>query len=85
MENKWAKQIAEWKKQGLSPAEIETSLDTYIEDLLRKARFSLAVDGFTIKEHHTKLVRKKLKGEISEAEFLEEALRLAKEKNNERS
>jgi hypothetical protein len=51
-----------------------------IEKALRNAKASMEISGFKIPEEITKLVRSKLNGEISEEEFLKEALERAKGK-----
>ena len=43
-----------------------------IEKAIENARFSLKMDGYLIRKNHEDLVRKKLKGEISEEEFLKQ-------------
>lgn len=47
---------------------------------LRNAKASMEVSGFTITEEHMEMVRAKLKGEITEEEFLKLALEKAKKK-----
>ncbi|WP_417899894.1 hypothetical protein ABN702_06335 [Bacillus haimaensis] len=50
------------------------------EKALRNAKASMEVSVFTITEEHMELVRDKLKGEITEEEFLKMALEKAKKK-----
>lgn len=50
------------------------------EKTLRNAKASMGVSGFTITEEHMELVRAKLKGEITEEEFLKLALEKVKKK-----
>lgn len=43
-----------------------------IEQIMRESKYSLEVEGFTITEEHTKLVKERLEGKITEEEFLQE-------------
>ncbi|MGD6831333.1 antitoxin VbhA family protein [Sutcliffiella halmapala] len=50
------------------------------EKAMRNAKASMELSGFTITEEHMDLVRAKLKGEITEEEFLKIALEKAKKR-----
>ncbi|MBM7621194.1 hypothetical protein JOC95_003067 [Bacillus tianshenii] len=50
------------------------------EKAMLNAKASMELSGFSITEEHLELVRAKLKGEITEEEFLKIALEKAKEK-----
>ncbi len=50
------------------------------EKALRNAKASIEISGFNVTDEQIELVRSKLKGEISEEEFLKIALERAKEK-----
>ncbi|WP_110113528.1 hypothetical protein [Bacillus sp. CGMCC 1.16541] len=47
---------------------------------LKKAKASLEAEGLKIEEHHIKLVKKNLDGEITDEEFNEEVIKMAKAK-----
>lgn len=52
-----------------------------IEQVMGEAKHSLEIEGFTITEEHTKLVKERLEESISEEDFLQEVRkRIAKEK-----
>lgn len=50
--------------------------DAQIEESMKRAKASLEIEGLIVTDEHTALVRKRLKGEITQEEFL----RLAKER-----
>lgn len=54
-----------------------------IEKAMENAKASLELSGFKVGEGHTELVRKVLKGEITDDEFLAEAKRLAEKKGSD--
>jgi hypothetical protein len=54
-----------------------------LEKALRSAKASLEIEGLKVEDYHEELVRKKLKGEISEEEFLETAKKIAKQKSDQ--
>jgi hypothetical protein len=49
-----------------------------IDDQIRQAKATLAIEGMEMTPEDEKLIRTKLRGEISHKEFLHEALKLAK-------
>lgn len=49
-----------------------------IEQAMKQAAANLAIEGLETTEEQDELIRKKLRGEISHDEFIQEALRLAK-------
>jgi len=51
--------------------------DSEIEQALKEAKASLAVEGLYTTSEEDELIRKKLRGEISHDEFLRRALELA--------
>ena len=48
-----------------------------IEKAIENARYSLEMDGYLVRKNHEELVRNKLRGEISEEEFLKQAKEIA--------
>ncbi|MCP1312066.1 antitoxin VbhA family protein [Paenibacillus tyrfis] len=51
--------------------------DEKIEDALRQALANLAIEGITVTAEGEELIRKKLRGEISQAEFVKASVELA--------
>jgi uncharacterized membrane protein len=50
-----------------------------IEKALRNAKASMQLSGFTVTEKHEKIVKSRLKGEISEEDFLKKVLEVSRE------
>ncbi len=48
-----------------------------IKKAMANAKASIELEGLVVKKEHEELVRKRLSGEISEEEFLEQAKKLA--------
>lgn len=51
--------------------------DEKIEDALRQALANLAIEGITVTAEGQELIRRKLRGEISQAEFVKASVELA--------
>ncbi|MBU7318232.1 antitoxin VbhA family protein [Paenibacillus oleatilyticus] len=68
----------ELQREGtLSHDPVATASDKDIHAAMRQAQASLAIEGLVMPEEGQELIRKRLRGEISQADFLKAALEIA--------
>ncbi|PUA37613.1 hypothetical protein C8Z91_19940 [Paenibacillus elgii] len=56
---------------------VDDTSDKDVHAAMRQAQASLAIEGLFVPENGQELVRKRLRGEISQADFLKAALEIA--------